>query len=167
MEDGIRDGDCDVSLRSRETPPHVIINICTTGCLLRLLWGWASYTRSAPLVDSCIKVISTCAARVVFTMPDALRHIPVEVEDQVINLQVGRHGTVIGFRDLLKARFPLESYRRALLCTWEGMCSIGCLDAQLDLFGDAHSIGSIFTFLVGFLPYRKQKKDVFCVMIFG
>lgn len=130
MVSGIRDGDGDVFLLKKDTPLHVITDICTTACLLRLIWVWASFTLSRPLTDSCIKIICTCAARVILALPDAMLQIPIEVEGQAINMQVGRHGTITGFQDLLKAHFSRHQWRCALVATWEAMCDITAIDAQ-------------------------------------
>ena len=127
-------------MRSAQTPPHELANICTTGCLLIFLWCCAGYTQSRPLAEACVNSLCANAAKVVLTLPEAMRTITLARAGGSFGLQVGSQGSVAGFPDMIQGCFSAK-WQTSLRREWDSMRGAGVLDSRQEFFGDSHNCG--------------------------
>ena len=140
--------------RTNESQPHVLANICTTKCLLLIIWRCAAYTKSRPLSEAFCKCLCACVARTVPNLPVALRVVPIKVGDVTFVLHVGTHGSISGFVEILRGCFS-SRWQVSLQCAWDRMRRDGYLDAPNQLFQGGHSWVTVVMFLVSFPTWRK------------
>ena len=135
-----------LELRKADTAPDIVSSICTTLCLLLLLWQMADYTKSKALSDACIGCACTCAGRVAPALPATMRNVTVEMDGATFDLQVGPQGSVSGLRGMVEGGFRAVKWQTSLATTWNDMRNHGVLEVQEELLSDYHHITVVVKF---------------------
>ena len=158
--DDCQDG---VVLRTLATWADHAANICTTRCMITMLWQIISGTKSPDIRTACLNALKYSASRVIVELPDDMLSITVIVQDRTWPLRVASSGHTHGFWAWLLQTVN-HNWTNSVGESWANVRDAGLVHGNL--CGTSHATANVICFTSYLLAWRsrchqKSISDVF------